>query len=103
MNIVYMDIPQHQTMADIIQLFIYIYRPYIIQHFIYISRTLYIYNIYIYANIYISMLATCHVARCYVSRIIETWGAGVETQENQKIFVPLSKKDKNKKSNERWT
>jgi len=33
----------------------------------------------------------------------ETWGAGVETQENKKIFVPLSKKDKNKKSNERWT
>ena len=27
---------------------------------------------------------------------IETWGAGVETQENKKIFVPLSKKDKNK-------
>ena len=25
----------------------------------------------------------------------ETWGAGVETQENKKIFVPLSKKDKN--------
>jgi len=26
-----------------------------------------------------------------------TWGAGVETQENKKIFVPLSKKDENKK------
>jgi len=33
----------------------------------------------------------------------ETLGSGVETQENKKIFVPLSKKDKNKKSNERWT
>ena len=33
----------------------------------------------------------------------ETWGAGVETQENKKISVPLSKKDKNKKSHERWT
>jgi len=30
-------------------------------------------------------------------------GAGVETQENKKIFVPLPKKDKNKKSHERWT
>jgi len=27
----------------------------------------------------------------------EKWGAGVEIQENKKIFVPLSKKDKNKK------
>jgi len=35
--------------------------------------------------------------------IYETWGAGVETQENKKIFVPLSKKDKDKKSHERWT
>jgi len=33
----------------------------------------------------------------------ETWGAGVQTQENKKMFVPLSKKDKNKKSHERWT
>jgi len=33
----------------------------------------------------------------------ETWGAGVETQENKKIVVPLSKKDKTKKSNESWT
>ena len=33
----------------------------------------------------------------------ETWGAGVETQENKNIFVPLSKKDKTKKSNEPWT
>jgi len=33
----------------------------------------------------------------------ETWGAGVETQENKKIFVPLSEKDTNKKSHERWT
>ena len=31
------------------------------------------------------------------------WGLGVETQENKKIFVPLSKKDKSKKSHERWT
>jgi len=30
-------------------------------------------------------------------------GPGVETQEKKKIYVPLSKKDKNKKSNERWT
>jgi len=36
-------------------------------------------------------------------RNTETWGAGVETKENKKIFVPLSKKDKNKKFNERWT
>ena len=35
--------------------------------------------------------------------LFETWGAGIETQENKKIFVPLSKKHKNKKSNERWT
>jgi len=34
---------------------------------------------------------------------IETLGVGVETQENKTIFVPLSKKDKNKKSHERWT
>jgi len=43
---------------------------------------------------------------------VEMWGAGVETQENKKIFVPLSKKDKNNKSHvkdknnkshERWT
>ena len=27
---------------------------------------------------------------------VETWGAGVETQENKNIFVPLSKKDKKK-------
>ena len=27
----------------------------------------------------------------------------VETQENKKIFASLSKKDKNKKSNELWT
>jgi len=33
----------------------------------------------------------------------QTWGAGVETQENKKIFVPLSKKDNDKKSHERWT
>ena len=33
----------------------------------------------------------------------ETWGPGVETQENKKIFVKLSKKDQNKKSHERWT
>ena len=38
-----------------------------------------------------------------LSSLEETWGAGVETQENKKIFVPLSKKDQNKKSNERWT
>jgi len=29
---------------------------------------------------------------------METCGAGVETQENKNIFVPLSKKDKNKNS-----
>jgi len=29
-------------------------------------------------------------------RCRETWGAGVETHENSKIFVPLSEKDKNK-------
>ena len=34
--------------------------------------------------------------------LCEAWGAGVETQNNKKIFVLLSKKDKNKKSNERW-
>jgi len=28
--------------------------------------------------------------------ILETWGAGVETQENKKIFMSLSKKDKKK-------
>jgi len=39
----------------------------------------------------------------FCATVHETWGAGVETQENQNIFVPLSKKDKNKKSNERWT
>ena len=36
-------------------------------------------------------------------RNYETWGAGVETQQNKKIFVPLSKKDQNQKSHERWT
>ena len=39
----------------------------------------------------------------YLEDTRETWGAGVETQENKKIFVPLPKKDKTKKSNERWT
>ena len=34
---------------------------------------------------------------------METWGAGVETQENKNIFVPLSKKKIKKISNERWT
>jgi len=34
---------------------------------------------------------------------VETLGAGVENQEKKTIFVPLSKKDKNKKSNQRWT
>ena len=33
----------------------------------------------------------------------ETQGAGVENQENKKISVPLSKKDQNKKTYERWT
>ena len=33
----------------------------------------------------------------------ETWGARVERQKNKKTFVPLSKKDQNKKSNEGWT
>jgi len=42
-------------------------------------------------------------SHCHSGRIMETLGAGVDTQENKKIFVPLSKKDKNKKSNERWT
>ena len=34
---------------------------------------------------------------------MDTWGAGVETQETKQIFVPLSKKDTDKKSNKRWT
>jgi len=34
---------------------------------------------------------------------VEMWGAGVETQENKKIFVPLSNEEQNKKSHERWT
>ena len=42
-------------------------------------------------------------ARIWMHVQMETWEAGVETQENKKIFVPLSKKDKNKKSHERWT
>jgi hypothetical protein len=32
-----------------------------------------------------------------------TWGAGVETKENKKIFVPQSKNDQNKKSHEHRT
>jgi len=32
----------------------------------------------------------------------ETRGAREETQENKKIFVPLSKKDTNIKSHELW-
>ena len=45
----------------------------------------------------------CNIG-CSVVPCRKTWGAGVETQEN-KIFVPLSKKHHNKKSLslERWT
>jgi len=36
---------------------------------------------------------TRHTYMSYATHI-ETWGAGVETHENKKIFVPLSRKDK---------
>ena len=37
----------------------------------------------------------------YPASCLETWGAGVETQENKKIFVLLSKKDKKTKNLQR--
>jgi len=63
--------------------------------------------IYIYTHTHTTCTYTCMCiciyTHAYVLCILETWGAGVETQENNNICVPLSKKDKNKKSNERWT
>jgi len=49
---------------------------------------------------HVPCLHVYHVSDMICIRVYleETWGARVDTQDNKKIFVPLSKKDKNKKN-----
>ena len=58
-----------------------------------------------HVDIDIDIYASANLVRRLIESVTpdETWGAGVETQENKMISVPLSKKDQNKKSHERWT